>query len=341
MFLARLLFHTNHIGGVKLEDAPGVEVNIPQKKFGNESTLISGSVARINQSVQTMDAKDLLLDSLDERSTTYAKRAKRCRDEFSTDAVHDLRTSIRRLLAILDVVAFMTSASKIEKLSDRLKDQLDGFSDLRDMQVMLDKLEQDVNTLPELEPLQDYLEKREKRRQRADEKHIQNIKPGGVEKRVLKIRRSVEDLSELEVRKELPQAVDQAYLTVIQRYGEVDPAQLVSIHRLRVGFKKFRYMVEAIYPCLPNFPEALLKQMQEYQTEMGNIHDMQVFLETLAEFAETSDAYNPAPVRRIYEKILTEAVSKYLKHKDDVLTFWRATPLEAFPWEAGQTRKDE
>ena len=139
----------------------------------------------------------------------------------------------------------------------------------------------------------------------------------------------------------MPQAVDEAYLTVIQRYGEVDPAQLVSIHRLRVAFKKFRYMVEAIYPCLPNFPETLLKRMQEYQTEMGNVHDIQVFLETLAEFAEKSDSYNPAPIRRIYERILGEVVSKYMKNKSEVLTFWRATPLEAFPWEAGQTRKEE
>src|SRR5215216_6424220 len=111
-----------------------------------------------------MDAKDLLLDSLDERSAAYAKKVKRCSDDFSMDAVHDLRTSLRRLLAILDVVAFVTSASKIEKLSDRLKDQLDGFSNLRDIQVMLDKLSEDVNTLPELEPFQNYLEKREKRR---------------------------------------------------------------------------------------------------------------------------------------------------------------------------------
>ena len=49
------------------------------------------------------------------------------------------------------------------------------------MQVMLDKLKEDINTLPELEPLQNYLEKREKPRQREDEKHIQDIKPGGIE----------------------------------------------------------------------------------------------------------------------------------------------------------------
>ena len=61
-----------------------------------------------------MDAKDLLLDALGERSATYVKKAKRCRDDFTTEAIHDARTSIRRLLAILDEVAYITSSSKNE-----------------------------------------------------------------------------------------------------------------------------------------------------------------------------------------------------------------------------------
>src|SRR6266508_433065 len=233
-----------------------------------------------------MDTKDLLLESLDERSTTYSKKIKRCRKDFSTDAIHDLRTSIRRLEAILDVITFFTSTARIEKISDSLEEQLDGFSDLRDMQVMLDKLSDDVDKLPELEPLQDHLKKREKRRQRADKKHIQNLNPGSIKKRLRKIQEDVQDLSEEDVEGKLPQAVDEAYLTVVQRYSEIDPAELVSIHRLRVAFKKFRYMVEAIYPCLPSFQESLLQRLRDYQTQMGNIHDMQVFLETLSQFVE-------------------------------------------------------
>ncbi len=288
-----------------------------------------------------MNAQELLLDSLDERAKIYSKKLKRCRDDFSTDAIHDLRTSIRRLLAILDVTAFLTSTSRIEKLSGRLDDQLDGFSDLRDMQVMLDKLSEDIRKLPELEPFQDYLKKREKRRQRADEKHIQNLKPGSIKKRLQKVRKDVGDLSIEDVEGKLPQAVDEAYLTVIQRYSELDPAKLVTIHHLRVAFKKFRYMVEAIYPCLPNFPESMLQRLRDYQTQMGDIHDIQVFLETLTEFAEKDESYNPQPVRQFYEKILDEKVAAYMQNKNEVISFWRATPLEAFPWEAGQTRKEE
>lgn len=280
-----------------------------------------------------MDSKDLLLDSLDKGGAVYRKKLKLCRAEFSEEAVHDLRTSIRRLLATLDVVAFFTSAARIEKLSNRLKDQLDGLSDLRDIQVMLEKVSEDIGTFPELEPFQAYLKKREKRRQRTDEKHIQTIKPGGIKKRLLKIQAAAEDLSPDELDGKLPQAVDEAYLTVLQRYGELDPNQLASIHHLRVAFKKFRYMVEATQPCLPDFPEAQLQPLHDYQTQMGTIHDGQVLLETLDKFAGDGDSYDAGPVRRFYEQSLADKVSEYLKNKEDVLNFWRATPLSAFPWQ--------
>jgi CHAD domain-containing protein len=288
-----------------------------------------------------MDSKDLLLDSLDKRGAAYREKLKLCRAEPSKEAIHDLRTSIRRLLATLEVVAFITSASRVEKLSDRLKDQLDDSSDLRDIQVMVDKISEDTKVLPELEPFQAYLEKREKRKQRTVEKHIQDLKLGGVDKRLLKIQGAVEDLSADGLNNKLPQAVDEAYLKVMQRYAEIDPGQLASIHHLRVAFKNFRYMVEAIHPCLPDFPEAQLTRMHDYQTQMGDIHDTQVLLETLTEFAEDSDSYDPKPVRRFYEKALTEAVSVFLKDKDKMMTFWRTTPLVAFPWQGKQNKKEE
>lgn len=284
----------------------------------------------------SMDAKNLLIDSLDKQRAAYRENLKLCRDEFSKKAVHDLRTSLRRLLATLDVIAFFTSASRIEKLSDRLKDQLDGFSDLRDIQVMLDRVSEDGNSLPDLEPFQNYLKKREKRKRRTGEKHVETIKPGGDQKRLLKIQEAVEDLSADELDGKLPQAVDEAYLTVQQRYGDINPENLASVHHLRVAFKKFRYMVEAIYPCLSGFPEAQLERMHDYQTQMGNIHDGQVFLETLATFAEDSDSDDPEPVRRFYEQSLADKLSDFLRNKEDVLHFWRATPLVSFPWHRQQ-----
>jgi len=212
---------------------------------------------------------------------------------------------------------------------------------LRDRQVMLDRVSQDMSTLPELEPFQNYLEKREQRKQRSDEKHIKNVKLGNIDKRLPKIRGAIEGLSADELHGRLPQAVDGSYLTVIQCYSEIDPAQLASIHHLRVAFKKFRYMIEAIHSCLPDFPESELQLMHDFQTQMGNVHDTQILLETLAEFAEKRERYDPRPVRRFYEQSLADELSEYLRNKDDVLNFWRATPLVAFPWQREQDKKEE
>jgi hypothetical protein len=81
--------------------------------------------------------------------------------------------------------------------------------------------------------------------------------------------------------------------------------------------------------------------MHDYQTEMGNIHDLQVLLEILEEFAEGSDSYDARPVHRFYEKALAEALVVFLKNKEEVMTFWRATPLTAFPWQGQPDRKEE
>jgi CHAD domain-containing protein len=288
-----------------------------------------------------MDAKDLLLDSLEEREADYREKLKLCRDDFSKGAVHDLRTSIRRLLAALEVVAFLAPDAPVEKLSDRLKEQLDGVGDLRDAQVLLDEVSEHVDKLPELEPFQEYLKKREKRKQRDGEKYVEDLKAGGVKKRLAKIRADLEDLSAQDLNGKLPQAVDEAYLTVLQRYGEMAPERLVSIHHLRVAFKKFRYMLEVIHPCLSGFPASQLERMHDYQTRMGNIHDAEVLLEALTEFAEDHESYDPEPVHRFYERILADALSTYLANKEEVLTLWRPMPLAAFPWEADRTKKEE
>ena len=68
-----------------------------------------------------MDSKELLLDSLEKSGAAYRKKLKLSQDEFSRKRVHDLRTSIRRLLAILDVVRFVTSAGR--KRIKRKKDK--------------------------------------------------------------------------------------------------------------------------------------------------------------------------------------------------------------------------
>lgn len=279
-----------------------------------------------------MDANTLLLEAIDNRWENYREQIKTCRREFSEEAVHDLRVTARRLLALVDLIRAVAPHPRLQKIRKLLKGQLDEFDSLRDTQVMLAEISETIETLPELKPFQKSLQKRERRLLREAEEIVEDLKPAGIAKRLEKVRASLaEGCPSAEFDGLLLQAVDEAFGTVIQRYGWINPAQSATIHRTRIAFKKFRYMVEIIHPLLTDFPEANFKRMHDYQTSMGEIQDTEVFLFTLDDLAKTD---SPKSVRRYYEQRHTELIAAYIDDKGEVETFWRAKPGQPFPWEA-------
>jgi CHAD domain-containing protein len=114
----------------------------------------------------------------------------------------------------------------------------------------------------------------------------------------------------------------------------IDPGQPATIHPLRIAFKKFRYMIEVVYPILPNPVPGYLKKLQDYQTAMGNIQDMEVALRELAGFGKRAPAsYDPEPARAYYKERRAIAVSSYLENKSEIITFWRPAPDQPLPEE--------
>lgn len=272
-----------------------------------------------------MNAQPLLLDSLNARWERYNLELKNCRDEFSEEAVHDFRVSARRLLASLDLLRTVIRGAKIKRMRRILKDQLDSLDELRDTQVMLAGISENVHDFPSLQPFEEYLQRREKKLMRAARKEIKSLKIGELAKRVRKLADAIAE-SQPDGLDPLP-AVDEAYARVIQRYERVDPALPATIHRLRIAFKRFRYMVESIHPALEDFPKDQLKRMHDYQTLMGEIQDMEAALQKLAEFEKTApEGYDPAPARVYYMEQHALALSHYLEDKGEVTTFWRAAP---------------
>ncbi|MBI5953498.1 MAG: CHAD domain-containing protein [Chloroflexi bacterium] len=279
-----------------------------------------------------MSAQPLLLDSLTSRWKRYKTELKNCRDEFSEEAVHDFRVAARRLLASLDLLQAIIHGAKTKKIRRILKDQLDNLDELRDAQVMLADIAENIQKNPSLKPFEEYLQRREKKLMRAARRGIKSLKIGELAKRMRKLEEAVGE-SQPDGLDPLP-AVDESYARVIQRYGKVDPAQSATIHRLRIAFKKFRYMVESIHPTLKGFPEDTLKRMHDYQTSMGEIQDMEAALQELAEFEKTAPkGYDPEPVRAYYREQHALAISRYLEDRGEITAFWRAAPDQPFPKE--------
>ncbi len=288
------------------------------------------------------NVENTLAAALDGRWKEYRVQFKTCRGEFSEEAVHDLRVAARRLSAVLDILRAIEPHPRLQKMRRFLKDQLDNLDDLRDVQVMLVETSETQERLPQLEPFQDYLLKQEKRLLRSARKQVQVSKPSEWSGRIVKMRAALEKESNkpgFSLR--LLETMDNAYLKVSRLGSKLDRTKPATIHRLRIAFKKFRYMTEVIQPILANYPESYFKRMHDLQSAMGDIHDVEIFLYTIADFAEGSlrqarkdtPSFDPKPIQRYYKIRQTELVAAFFKKKSELKTFWRRAPDQIFPWE--------
>ena len=64
-----------------------------------------------------------------QRWDDYQVQSKTCRQEFSEEAVHDLRVAARRFMAVLDIVRAINPHPRVQKTRRFLKDQLDDLDE--------------------------------------------------------------------------------------------------------------------------------------------------------------------------------------------------------------------
>lgn len=279
-----------------------------------------------------LTGQTLLLGAFKQRYKQYCVERKRCKEQFSEVAVHDLRIAVRRLLALIALLRVVVPHAHLEKLRVVCKKQLDSLDGLRDTQVLLLEIAQTNEQLPELAPLRTHLQKREKVLLAAAKRQVRRFKIA--RRQTLGARASLTKVKRADLIPALLKVVDDAYLVVCQRQAQVDPAQPPTIHRVRIAFKKFRYMLEIIHPVVPNFPAAQLDKLRDYQTAMGAIQDVEVLLRVVTDFSTRHKTFNPQPLRRFYEQRHADLIKAYLDNMPQLATFWRELLTQPFPWES-------
>src|SRR6266508_5960643 len=286
-----------------------------------------------NDDSSTVSINEFLMEALDQRWKNYRAELKRCRTEFSNEAVHDLRISARRMLAFIQLLNYISPRPRLQKLNRAFKDQLDEFDQLRDTQVILAELSETLQELPQLQEFHRYLQEVEKGLLKTLRKKLKVIDLFDVSKRIRRMRESLKAESDSHLTLPVFQAVDDAFLATKQRQNWITPTAATTIHRVRIAFKTFRYMVEIVHPLLNDFPSENLKQMHDYQSLMGEIQDIEIIMQTLAEAPLHLSTFDPEPVRRYYERCHADAISAYLEAMNQLDTFWRPAPDQPFPWE--------
>jgi len=282
------------------------------------------------------------LDAFDEHWDHYSKQFKAARKELSEDAVHDLRVAARRLLSLLGILRSLDTHPRVNNLRRFLKKQLDELDELRDTQVMLQEASQRLQTLPQLSMFEGYLQGRLEQLMQKAHDDIRSSKPSELKDRVKKIRAVAKKHSDdTKLLDHLEQAVDEAHGKTMRAFGDLNSQDAVTIHRVRVAFKKFRYMIETIEPLLPDYPEGYLDKMHDYQDSMGKVHDATVMLDRVEAYAqslpervpEAAAAFDVGPIEAYYQQRLKGLIRAYFDRKDEFNVFWRAAPDRPFPWE--------
>ncbi len=269
-----------------------------------------------------------LAATLERQWQRFRKKLKRCQEEFSEAAVHDTRVETRRLLSLTKLLGPFLPAGRLRKVERALKHHLDTFDDLRDAHVQLLAVEKFRRTFPGARSFYNHLLKREDRLARKARKDIKGIRTRRLGKLIAacgeEIARQGKQPAARKANGRLLGAVDGAFARVRDLRARIDPEDVATIHRTRVAFKKFRYMIEILADHLAGTDGKLLATLHRYQTRMGVIQDVEVLAGSFDKYAEKKklDAEDVGRFRAELLRRRQRLVGAYLKAADQVFEFW-------------------
>jgi CHAD domain-containing protein len=279
----------------------------------------------------TPEFRALLLDALHDRWRTWRSGLKRCRKKYSEAVVHDLRVATRRLISTLDLLASIHPEGNLRKARRCLKRQLEMLGPLRDFQVQLRTIDKMLPSFPELQGFYNALQQRERKLVQRLAAALKRVKTGKLEKAMRAVIRQAEGFLDTPAKQaeKLTAAVDAVGATfnrVVERKLAIDPTDSATIHRMRVAFKKFRYMTEALAPMMDWVTSKQLKAMHDFQGSMGDIQDAEVLLARATVFARKRRSAGEASMARALDELCrrrTALIETFLGSADTVYTFWK------------------
>lgn len=273
------------------------------------------------------DVLRLLSESLHLQWRRYRKRLKRCQEHFSEKAVHDSRVETRRLLATVELLRAFIPEHSLKKSRRALKDHLDSFARLRDTQVQLVYVGHLVRAFPAAREFRAWLREREARFIRDTRRAIKKIKTRRLGRRLasfeLQLKQSRAETTPERSFSKAQGAIRLAFARVAQLCRCVSAADTETIHRTRIAFKRFRYMVDALSPLLPAVTEQHRQAMRGYQSMMGDIQDVEVLISTLEKYMKREQ--NDRATRQLRAEFASrrrQLIRVYLNAAGKLRLFW-------------------
>jgi len=226
---------------------------------------------------------------------------RRCKKNFSEKNVHDFRVAIRRFIAALLIAESMKSIGAFSRIKKRLKNRISVFGELRDIQVVLNKI-REVDSKSKytfLMELKLNFESKEKELRKRLRVKISRWKDGEIKRLVKKANGELMNIRKPEFNSIKAMLLD-SYKVLVNRIRAALNDDPYSIHRVRIALRKLRYKVEILKSILIRPTEKNIELMQLFQKKMGEIQDLTVMIDTIRREMEKRLAFD----KNVYEYLI-------------------------------------
>jgi len=238
------------------------------------------------------------------------REAAKAADGFGNDAVHDLRVALRRCRSMAEGFRAVDPDKDWKRMRRQATDLFDSLGELRDCHVMLEWVENlGTPAEPVTRRLLDHLHEQEPVLKVQAENAIERFDRKQWQSWTHSLPQRT---SRLPMGSEVFQVLALEKLNAARRLQApaLKTSSSAGYHRLRIGLKKFRYVVENF---LPQHHEEWKDNLKDLQDLLGEIHDLDVLGQTI----EETCADLPQEARRQWElKLENERGARIKRYRE-------------------------
>ncbi|MGA2296435.1 MAG: CHAD domain-containing protein [FCB group bacterium] len=285
----------------------------------------------MSELAEKRELKNFIIDSIDRLWKQYDNNLKQSIENFTEESVHDIRVIIRRYIALIDLLRELFQNKYLEDARMIFRKQIKIFNPLRDTQVQLIKVSELLNSYPCISDYHSYLVNNEGIMKNNIMESLKDFERDELEGLIFFIKLHIkQNFQKHNISMNLLfSKAHNAFQYMMYLYKVADTQGLETIHKVRLAFKKFRYMMEILQPLAPK--KVNLKGMKTFQTILGNIQDNRVILINLHFFMEQQNYSNKDECMVVENELLkqrNELIDQFLSQYDLLESFWKPEYLD-------------
>jgi len=245
------------------------------------------------------------MDKINKRYNSLVMNYKEIEKGTLEQEIHDKRVILRRIFPIL--AAFSVKSSKVKNGEKAFK----LFGELRDIQIQIIKLES-----LELTPvIAEYLTFLKVNELKSSEKVFRFCKKKELVFPSIKGKK-------LAVKSKIYKKANESLAKLLRKIQARNNDSAYDIHKIRIEFKKFRYVAETLL-SIENINNTNLEKIKDYQDLLGEIQDYKILMAGITRFYNKRKL-DSGEIIGLFEKNQKNLIEKFDKDLDKVIQMCRA-----------------